>query len=137
MSNKLLDDAKKISSLRETKQSHLNNRELLGIAASIFAYVALISSGPSSSAGVVVKSLPVLLLFLCMYLLICTVISHKAGSRLCFFSDFFEQNSANLTVWMLLWCLLVGCQQRFNWSGEVLSFFYIGGLLANSDGGKF
>jgi len=128
---------KKISSLRETKQSHLNSKELLGIAASIFAYVALISSGPSSSAGVVVKYLPVLLLFLCMYLLICTVISHKAGSRLCFLSHFFEQNSASLTVWMLLSFLLVGSQQIFNWSGEVLSFFYIGGLLPNSDAGNY
>jgi len=42
-----------------------------------------------------------------------------------------------LTVWLFLSFMLVGSQLIFNWSGEVLSYFYIGGLLPNSDAGKY
>ena len=52
-------------------------------------------------------------------------------------SHYLELYSRNLTVWLFLSFLLIGSQLIFNWSGEGLSFFYIGGLLPNSDAGNY
>ena len=136
MSKKSLTDAT-IPPSRGTKQSHLFSWEFLGIVVCVLAYAALINTGPARHAGLITEYLPIILLFVCLYLLACAFVGHKTIKRFCYLSHYLELYSRNLTVWLFLSFLLVGSQLIFNWSGEVLSFFYIGGLLPNSDAGNY
>jgi len=126
-----------IPSSRGTKQSHLFSWELLGIVACVLAYAALIKLGPARHAGLIIQYLPIILLFVCLYLLACAFVGQKTKNRFCYLSHFFELYSVSFTVWLFLSFLLIGSQLIFNWSGEVLSYFYIGGLLPNSDAGNY
>ena len=136
MSKKSLADAT-ISSSIGTKQSHFFSRELLGIIACILAYTALINIGPVRHVGLIPQYLPVILLFACLYLLACAFVAHKKINRFCNLCHYVELHSGSLTIWLFLSFLLIGSQLIYNWSGEVLSYFYIGGLLPNSDAGNY
>ena len=122
---------------RGAKQSHIFSWELLGIIFCILVYSALVNIGPVRHAGLITQYFPVILLIASLYLVGCTFVADTAKNRFCHFDHYVKKYSTNLTVWLLLSFLLIGSQLIYNWSGEELSYFYIGGLLPNSDAGNY
>ena len=119
------------------KQSHIFRWELLGIVVCILAYSSLVNIGPVRHVGLIPQFFPIILLLACLYLLACAFFGQKTINRFCYLSHFIEMHSGSLILWLILSFLLIGSQLMFNWSGEVLSYFFIGGLLPNSDAGNY
>lgn len=118
------------------KPDHFSAKELLGILCIVLAYSALAITGPVSLADVVVSFLPGILLVTSIYLFVCSLF-YSTNKYACHAGKYVESHSGGLTTWMIFSFSLIGCQMVMIWGGEALSFFYMGGLLPNSDANNY
>lgn len=116
----------------------ISRNEIAGIAAGGIVFAMLLGlGGPVPLASLLVKVLPVSLLLLSLYLTFCGSITSKQNFRSCFIAGLVNRYTESLTPWVLLAFILIGSQLVLIWAGEVSSFFYMGGLLPNSDANNY
>lgn len=113
------------------------SREIVGILGCVLVYILILSTGAVGIANAVISILPVTILVASVYIFLCGNFGHAKNNFVCRLSKFSQSHSGNLTIWLALSFLLIGCQLALVWGGEALSFFYMGGLLPNGDGSSY
>jgi hypothetical protein len=111
--------------------------EYIGVIVCVLAYMTFLVTGPVIISGIVISVIPVVLFLTSIYLLFCGFFFSTKKNYTCRLSKLLESHSSSLITWMILSFSLVGIQLVIIWGGEALSFFYMGGLLPNSDANNY
>lgn len=123
--------------MKHFKLSLFPYSDIFIIAGIVIAYIGLVVTGPVFFSVTIINYLPLVLLAASIYLSICNYLYPSNNNTICRLSELMRARSNNPVFWLALSFLLIGCQLVAIWGGEVLSFFYIGGLLPNGDASNY